>query len=356
MAVLIVRWISSTADSAALTKTQQTSSTSQQASLPAQSRVPEAQTHYIRARHFDSFGTMASITQAIDEYLLCLSKDPGFAHAYADLSMAYSRLAEIDTQASRDLPKLAETAASKAVELDGSLAAAHREAARAHIAAWNWKLAEPEFLRALQLDPTNTAISVDYASLYLNMMGRYDDSLELLRRRLAADPTSRMLRTAIGGTLLQACRYDEAIGAYTKSLELQGTPGTLTFLGIALAAQGRYEEAIQRQQRARVLNPKDPWIVGHIAYTFARSGRAAKAKEHLRELLRMVQDHLGIAVEVAGVYSGLGDREQTFLWLKRAMESRSQKLRWLGVDQRFLHLHGDERFMNLLAKIGLTHS
>jgi len=220
---------------------------------------------------------------------------------------------------------------------------------------WNWKAAEHKFLRALQLDPASTAITLEYTTRYLNMMGRDNDSLELLQRRLATDPTSRMLRTSIGGTFLQARRYDEAIRAYTESLDLQETPGTLTFSGIALAAQGRYEEAIQRQRRARVLNPKDTWILAHLAYTYAISGRIGKAKEHLKELQETVRDDLAIAVEIAGVYSGLGDREQAFLWLKRALEARSQKLRWLGVDQRFLRLHGDQRFNDLLRSVGLPH-
>ena len=68
-----------------------------------------------------------------------------------------------------------------------------------------------------------------------------------------------------------------------------------------------------------------------------------------------MRDDLAIAVEIAGVYSGLGDREQAFLWLKRALEARSQKLRWLGVDQRFLRLHGDQRFNDLLRSVGLPH-
>ena len=184
-------------------------------------------------------------------------------------------------------------------------------------------------------------------------MGRYQEALTILRRVLAIHPTSRMLRTAVGGTLLQSRRYDEAIAAYTESLELQETPGTLTFIGSAFAAQGRYDEALERQQRARVLNPSDPWIVGYLAYTFARSGRIQKAREHLAELRTMVRDEVAIAVELAGVYSGLGDREQAFFWLKRALEVRSVKLRWLRGDQRFQRLHRDERFRDVLRALGL---
>src|SRR5262245_47179467 len=300
--------------------------------LPAHSDVPEAQSHYLRARHFDSFGTAASITKAIDEYLLCLTRDSRFAPAYADLSAAYSRLMEVDTQRFRDLPQLATVAALKAVELDPLLAAAHYAVARSRVGAWNWKEAEPAFLLAMKLDPDNTNISSDYAAHYLNMMGRFDESLEILRRGVAINPTSRLLRSAIGGTLLQACRYDEAITAYAESLDLQETPGTLTTLGAALAAQGRYDEAIQRQQRARVLHSADPWILSHLAYTLASSGRTEQAKEHLRGLREMAPDEVAIAVELAGVYSGLGDREQALLWLKRALEVRSQKLRWIKVD------------------------
>ena len=67
----------------------------------------------------------------------------------------------------------------------------------------------------------------------------------------------------------------------------------------------------------------------------------------------MVRDDTAIAVELAGVYSGLGDREQAFLWLKRAVEVRSPKLRWLRADQRFRRLQDDERFRDVLRSVGL---
>jgi hypothetical protein len=66
-----------------------------------------------------------------------------------------------------------------------------------------------------------------------------------------------------------------------------------------------------------------------------------------------VRDDHAIAVELAGVYSGLDDRELALQWLKRAMEARSPKLRWLGVDQRFRQLRGDKRFRGLLRSVGL---
>jgi hypothetical protein len=60
------------------------------------------------------------------------------------------------------------------------------------------------------------------------------------------------------------------------------------------------------------------------------------------------------AYDHALVHVGLGHEEETFTWLKRALEERSIWLGYLNVEPAFDALRGYPQFQNLLKRIGLT--
>ncbi|HZW87801.1 MAG TPA: hypothetical protein VFF12_01875, partial [Myxococcaceae bacterium] len=55
---------------------------------------------------------------------------------------------------------------------------------------------------------------------------------------------------------------------------------------------------------------------------------------------------------VALVHAGLGETDEAFRWLSRAVDDRSHWLIWLSVDPRFANLRSDPRFGATLARIG----
>ena len=57
--------------------------------------------------------------------------------------------------------------------------------------------------------------------------------------------------------------------------------------------------------------------------------------------------------QVAAIYAGLGDQDQTFAWLQKAYEERSDWLVNLTNDQRFDDLRSDPRFADLVRRVGL---
>ena len=75
-----------------------------------------------------------------------------------------------------------------------------------------------------------------------------------------------------------------------------------------------------------------------------------------REILRQLETGSGEparALPVARVYTGLGDREQAFLWLQKAVDQRDVAL-FLIADPVYDGLRGDTRFHALLERASLT--
>ena len=60
------------------------------------------------------------------------------------------------------------------------------------------------------------------------------------------------------------------------------------------------------------------------------------------------------AISLAVLCLGLGDRDQAFHWLDRAVEAHEEDLPFLRLDPIWDPVRGDPRFPALLAKIGLA--
>jgi hypothetical protein len=73
--------------------------------------------------------------------------------------------------------------------------------------------------------------------------------------------------------------------------------------------------------------------------------------DHLKELTASTY----IApYNVAVIYAGLGEKDQTFAWLERAYKDRGYYLPvYLTTDARLDDLHADPRFRSLRRRIGL---
>ncbi len=56
---------------------------------------------------------------------------------------------------------------------------------------------------------------------------------------------------------------------------------------------------------------------------------------------------------IASIYVGLGDKDRAFAWLEQAYEKRDTWLSHIKVEPAFDALHGDQRFHDLVRRIGL---
>ena len=60
------------------------------------------------------------------------------------------------------------------------------------------------------------------------------------------------------------------------------------------------------------------------------------------------------AYQIARVFAALGDRDEALQWLEKAYEERAFHVFFLGVDPSFDDLRSEERFHDLMRRIGLA--
>ena len=93
--------------------------------------------------------------KGIDYYQQAIKLDPNFAMAYVGIAESYNSMAKNPEVAPKDAVPQAKIAATRALELDPTLAEAHSALADSlAIYDWNWTEAEREFKRSIELNPS----------------------------------------------------------------------------------------------------------------------------------------------------------------------------------------------------------
>jgi adenylate cyclase len=314
----------------------------------------EARNWYFRGRSFSQRGDVSGPQRAIEFFEKAIKADPANAPAYIEFSRAYGMLVSTGAILPREAyPKRKELIA-KALEIDDKLADAHVELGvlKANY-DYDWKGAETDFKRALELNPGSSEIHSRYG-LYLSAVGRMDEAIEEMERALQLDPLSGPARSWLGMILIQARRFDQALETLQETLE-PGPPNLMVRPWIArvYVEKGLYDMAITMIQE---LTHQGRGLISeaHLAYVYAKAGKKEDARETLDTLLQRIERGYFAPYSVAEVYSALEEEEKAFEWLDRAYEERDPQQVRVKSNPAFDNLHSDPRWIQLLKKMGLV--
>jgi tetratricopeptide (TPR) repeat protein len=112
-----------------------------------------------------------------------------------------------------------------------------------------------------------------------------------------------------------------------------------------------YAEAVATFQELGKVGP------GHglafLARAYALAGKTDEAQKILAQLKEQSARRYVSPYQVAMIYAGLGDKEQTLAWLEKACQQRVHNLVFLKVEPELDGLRSDPRFVDLIRRVGL---
>src|ERR1017187_7218616 len=219
---------------------------------------------------------------------------------------------------------------------------------------WNWRQAEREFRRSIELNP-NYALAHTWYALELAALGRSDEASSQIQAAYQLDPLSMSTNTEVGRVFYWNRQYDQAIDVFKKVIDLDSHFARVhTRLGMAYAAKNDYSEALREFEVARGLSGPDPYLDGLRGYAAALSGNTTMARKILAELADRASRDFVPAFSIALVSLGLGDRNRALDWLSRGYQDRSTYMVYLNVDPLLDPLRSDRRFTELVDRMGLA--
>ncbi|HXJ17721.1 MAG TPA: protein kinase [Candidatus Polarisedimenticolia bacterium] len=279
--------------------------------------------------------------------------DPGYAAAYARMGFGHSiQLVFGYADPSEVAPRLT-AAAKKALELDETLGDAH-VALGWSLFYQHWDLAgaEREARRCLELNPESTE---GFALLNQVLLGqaRYDEAVAAGERGVEVAPLEYWTSFLLGVTYFHAQQFEKAIERQLKTIDIdRGSPLAHLNLAQSYAALGCRQNCLDECALMLALNRTSPFLVLNAAAAYAILGEVEEAHKLAEEIEKNWKPDGVSAFWLASVHSCLDEKDKAFEWLEKAYQEHTPFLCYLKIMWTHVRLHGDPRFEALLKRVG----
>jgi adenylate cyclase len=275
-----------------------------------------------------------------------LEKDSGNVEAVATLAAAL--------QGSGDSAG-AEAAWKHLVEMRLTSWSSHKDIAGFFFHQNRYAEAAREYQRAIDLNPGVYGLYYSLGAVQIRQ-GRFDEAIGALKKSIEIKPSS------LAYSNLGACQYllgdfPEASDSFGKAITL--TPGdyryhvylgdSLTFTpGRSEKARQSYEAAIPLAEGVLRVNPRDGRAMGLLALSCARVGRQKEAAQLVERAVALEPENASVLQKAAVVTLILGRSDESLHLLARAVE-RGYGTVEIHADPEFSTLRNEPRFQQLFS-------
>jgi len=310
---------------------------------------------YLIGKNYLNKRTPESIQASIPHFEKSILEDAEFALPYASLAYAYTL---IGVAGYGNIPRVvaetkAKEAVMKALQIDETLAEAH--AALGYIKFridWDWKGAEKEFKRAIELKPSY-ATAHEWYALFLAVHVRLDEALSEIQIAYQLDPLSLSVNNGLARIYHFRNETDKAINQIDKTLALDSNYAEEYFsVGMTYYKTNEYEKAVAALKKAINLAKRRPVMLAVLGAVYAKIGNTDEAKKLLAELQLppLNNDKLyGIAV----IKSNLGQMDEALNILEKLADEKYGIMIYMKVEKRFFHEPDNPTYQRIGRKIGL---
>jgi TolB-like protein/Flp pilus assembly protein TadD len=310
--------------------------------VKAQTESPEAHTLFLQGLYFWNRRTSSTIQKAISYFEQAITRDPGYARAYAGLALSYASLPDYEDVDTKTSVEKATSVARKALSLDSTLAEAWSAIGLGESKLWHNAEAETAMRHAIALD-SNYATAHHWYALRLAHIGQLDEAVRQIKQARQLEPLSLIINSNVGRILYLAGRYDEASGALKRAIDLDPNfPSTHEHLGAVYLQQRKYDEAIaELRRRIELAGSRPSQQLGMLGHAYAVSGHKDEARAILNEILGRAGHEAISYGALALLYDGLGEHAKGLEALRTAVERFDPLLQLMSRDVRFDGLRKD---------------
>lgn len=317
----------------------------------------EAYQAYLAARHHLGKGSTSDCEKAIESFTLAAVKAASFADAHSGLATArilhgVNRYADRGLSAPSESFPAAKRSALRALALnpnsDEALAALAFVSYRYE---YDWKNAEGNFKRAVEINPNNVLARRWYGD-FLHKTGRSDEGFAVQRDALALDPNSaRILNEMAWGAYL-AGRFDEAAVYAENARAIDKTSAAALYNQSEIYEhKGDCANAAALWMEAMTIEAASRRWIDNLEESFQRGGCRGFARAKTEWLEDLTEKDYVYPTDLAKGYAALGENGKAVDWLEKGLASRVPDLPSIGRAPAFKNLRGDARFQAVVRQL-----
>jgi tetratricopeptide (TPR) repeat protein len=313
----------------------------------------EAYTLYLRGRTLWNRWDKEGILESLKLFQEAIRIDPTYARAYSGLADAYAVAAESDFMNLADGYAKSKEAATRALELDDTLAEAH---ASLGVNLWHdlrFEEVHRELRRAIELNPSD-ALAHRWYSEFLLDLGRMKEATDEIMKACELDPFSPGFTARVAVTYIQGGRLDEAIAICDKLIESEPTNAGPYYLRSSCFMRKYMKERAYADLEAchRLQRDEDAYKCS-LAEIDLWFGEREKASSMMEELISKVGRPHILEMDIAWCYAVLGNKDECFKWIDKAISAKRIYPALLRYSPAYDKVRDDPRFPEIFRKLGL---
>jgi TolB-like protein len=315
---------------------------------PRASQNTEAYDLYLQGLYLSNKSDEENLRKSLNLFQRALDKDPTLSRAWVGIAKVWFWLADAYVKPLQAYQAV-ESAATKALELNENNADAHAYLSEAkRVLHWDWKSAERELQRAVEIDPNSATGYLLFAHHRLCSGDLAGGQMELDEAK-RLDPLSPIISDHQAILFLYLDRLDDAVGAAKRTLTLDPNYNYLEpTLARIYREQGKLEDALALYLKAQE-GTREP--NAGLAIAYARLGRITEAQRVLQQLIDKANRGYVAGEQIASVFVALENHDEAFRWLNRAVDEHSGNA--IAARPELRPLYSDSRFQLLLRRMGI---
>ena len=248
-----------------------------------------------------------------------LAIDPNDALANQAIASVYTRLGRTED---------AEASHKKAIALDPENPTIHDSYANFLADQSRTEEAVAVWQTVIRLAPDNYAALVNMGSM-LTELGRLPEAITVTQRANEIRP-SYMAYSNLGTAYARSVRYEDAIQAYQKALEIDDSDwlawGNMAYVyswmdGMEEETERTFEKAIELAEAAKAQDSRDPYIFSDLSLYYAKTGNAELALQNQETAVTLAPDTGEILAAAAEASETLGRRDDALKFVRRSLDS-----------------------------------
>jgi len=318
----------------------------------------EAYEEYLRGR--DRFArfifrtvSAADCDAAIKHFNRAIQLDPQFGLAYDGVGACHVNRVFKGLGGADDF-ELAEAAFSKALSIDANIIEARMLMVFIYLWRGQKQKAREEVARMRREAPNEAVVYFVKATLH-RLDGEYDRALSSYDRLVHLDPASFVVVSYNRALIfLYQSKNQEAGRELDRAASVEpNNPLLKTIRALTLFYAQRFDQASAIVREVLEQHPNLHGMRPTLALCLAAQGDSQGALEQLSEdVERNALVDPDIAYAVASVYALAGDHNQAFEWLRRSVALGNGNKPWFDTDPNLASLRADDRFKDLMRRIG----
>lgn len=298
--------------------------------------------------HMNKF-TREGFLKAIEFFDKAIAIDSTYAIAYADKAFCYMNLIDIFGIDKNSRP-LAIEAAEQAIKYDDQIAESQLAIGRINL-HWNWNVrdAMAAFKKALVINPNSAQANVQLG-FCLVQLGQFEEAIKHANIAKNLDRFAPLNLYYVNSVFVWIKDIETTLSIANEIIDLdEDNIGAHVHKSLALFQFGQIDEALVELEILTRLDKLDFVVFGHGVLS-AIKGDTSKASAAIEELKKNGSQSYDIGM----IYSMLGDLDNAFYYLNKAVENRHPLILWIKLNAT-PEILNDPRFAELEKKMNIVY-